>query len=345
MFNLSTLEDFPDVHADQRLPQLRPSWALIVEEALREMPPERAAFVAAAKAYDAGDEEPMEAWLAERVDGPIDPTLRGALEAWMWIEEEDEEENKIRRRGAVKVSIPAAFDWARYHRKRLDTPARRWYEDRGEEFFRNLKKTPGHELMRSLEAYGGEGVSEGVRLQRQKVQLKAEVKGAVMVAEAAGYYVGDSGRPMLRAVEKEVRDVNRLLRQTRKQIKDRDGLKRDAVISPYRVSEKGEEFDLFDVLTPGPKAKSLRTEEGEEFVLQGDTSLDPHGLAPYGEIEDALILNQLIRRSSLAPTELEVLDLSRSGLTPEEIAAKRGTERSTVYSQLRSIHKKLRAVS
>jgi len=197
--------------------------------------------------------------------------------------------------------------------------------------------------MRSLEAYGGEGVPEWRQVELQKKQLKAEVLGAVMMAEAAGHYAGEGGR-MLRGVEKVIVNDNRLVRQTRKQIKDDDGNKRDAFISSTRHEQEGEGSDLFNVLS-GPGAKSLRTEEGEKFVLRRSVSSDPLGLASYDGIEVEGMLDQLIKRSDLAPQELEVLALFRNGLTPEEIAAKRGTKPSTVNGQLRDIRVKLRAVS
>src|SRR5215207_9933464 len=274
MLDLSAL----DYSEQQPLPQIRPTWAQIVEESrrarfrelLESRSPEVVEFVAASKAYDAGDEEPMEAWLAERVGGPIDPTLRDALVAWMWVEEEDREANKIRRPRAVNVPILAAFGWARYHRKRLDTPPREWYEGRAEEVDQKLNKNPRHELMRSLEAYSGEDGPERLQHKRQLMQLKAELPGAVMMAEAAGHYVGVGGR-MLRGVEKVIVNDNRLVRQTRKQIKDDDGNKRDAFISSTRHEQEGEGSDLFNVLS-GPGAKSLRTEEGEKFVLRCSVS-------------------------------------------------------------------------
>jgi len=305
---------------EQRLLQL------MIEEArearrrwvLRNMPPELGKFYAAAKAYDAGDEGPMEAWVAERVGGPIDGTLHAALKAWMLDEEG-------RPRGK-KIPAFHAFDWTYYHRQRYKTPSHRWYEERGEEVYSNLKKIPGYELMRSLEAYGGEALA----------QLKAEVGGAVNMAEAAGHYYAGRGkkaghyerhrRPMLRAVEKVIVDDNRLLRYTRKPLRDTDGNVIGYKIIPNMQRQEGEEFDLFEVELP-----------------------DLATLEVYDGIEDALdagrLLDGLIARAGLSTRELEVLGLLRQRLNPGAIAAEFGTERDTVYGQLRDIRKKLRAAS
>src|SRR5215216_328875 len=109
-FDIAQLEGLPEDPAWQQLPPIRSTLSLtleasqvarfgtvrpagfaLVEEArrrwfrelLESRPPELVEFYAAARAYDAGDEGPMEAWVEERVGGSIDPTLRNALDAWM----------------------------------------------------------------------------------------------------------------------------------------------------------------------------------------------------------------------------------------------------------------------
>src|SRR5215218_458662 len=154
---------------------------------------------AAAKAYEAGDEGPMEALVESYVGKPLDDkVLRAALEEWL----------------AHGKNTPPVYvvHLLRYHRRRLSTTPVAWYNKRSAEVASGLNKSRKKELIRAIES-DIEAI-EGVKPSRSKVLTRLEVSEippALVEAEARGYYTGFLFRPLLREVDRIITSTNRSL--------------------------------------------------------------------------------------------------------------------------------------
>lgn len=248
----------------------------------------------AVMAYLEGDEEPLRAlvdeWLVEEWPAK-GPTKRRRSNAFYTTE--------LKADYLVhgeQLPIPLVVRFLKAWEERLEERTRtRHNEKQVERLYARYNKNPGWELMRSLRDYP----------EPPHKRLRTDLPGAVMRAEAEGYY-GDALRRRVAAI---IKDDNRPLRETRKVGKDRHG---------------------------DPQYKIVSSE------APADT-LD--GLDDYAGVEDALLVDDIIGRAGLSPRELEVVAMCWRGLKPEEIAAELGTKRSTVDNQLRNIERKVKTVA
>jgi DNA-binding CsgD family transcriptional regulator len=260
-------------------------------------PPEVIEFIRAQDALKQGDENAFWRFVEKQLGRKPDDWLRRILDRHYLPHGEN---------------IPSylMLELLRHHRERLEARNQEeWYTHKfPTKVEGQLSKNMGNDLMRSLESYGA---SKDARLEG----LRENLRSVLVELEAEGYFPAE-GRlrnEWLGEVEKHIVAENRLLRQTRKRDKDKEG----------NVLYKFVPLTLFP------------TEAGV-FVDEFD---------PYAGVEDGLQLDSLIARAGLSKSESAVLGLFMRGLTPEHIASERGVTRGAVDAHLFNIRTKLRSVS
>jgi hypothetical protein len=273
---------------------------------LPKLPPEVIECIRAQKALNQGDENTFWRFVEEQLGRPPDDLLREVLDLY-FLPHVD------------RLPSWVILRLLEHHRRRLSYGRpEKWHAWLAGQVFQRLRKHPNHRLMRALRTIPGS----------PHERLKLELPKAVAVAEREGLFGGYFGDRyswhnafMLRDVERQIVDANRLLRDTRARQKlgDDEWDAWDMVIS-------------LEVLSEQEDKPFLNTPDSEEEFVEEE----------FARLEDERRRRRYELSKGLPPKERELMhfiiylyDQEKHGDSVEDAAAQYlGKSPSSVRSQV-----------